>query len=118
MRALIVTFLFISVLAARAQTEAGVTNAQSARLANGIAIEGTIKQATDQGLIIETSKGTITYPWKYLSAGTRYRYQRPLLSSTADARSNAAGRQASGASQTNVTSNAADKSAAEKQTAK
>ena len=48
------------------------------RLANGIPIEGTVQEATAAGLVVETAKGPKVYPWKYLSAGTRYRYERLL----------------------------------------
>lgn len=49
------------------------------RLANGVVMEGAIKKAAPEGLTIETPKGVMTLPWKYLSAGTRYRHERPML---------------------------------------
>jgi hypothetical protein len=45
------------------------------RLANGYVIEGKVQQATREGLVVQTPKGSVTYPWKYLSAGTRNRYE-------------------------------------------
>jgi hypothetical protein len=53
-----------------------VASAQPPRLANGLAIRGEVIRATDTGLEIGTAPGkTRVYPWKTLSAGTRYRYQ-------------------------------------------
>ena len=49
------------------------------RLANGVPVEGTFSSADPDGLTIQTSKGNMVLPWKYLSAGTRWRYERPML---------------------------------------
>jgi len=59
------------------------------RLANGVPVEGTFKSAAPEGLTIsatggsarggQSAKGLKTLPWKYLSAGTRWRYERPML---------------------------------------
>jgi hypothetical protein len=49
------------------------------RMANGSVIEGAVQEATPEGLVIQGAKGKYTAPWKYLSAGTRYRYERPML---------------------------------------
>lgn len=50
--------------------------AAEARLANGRPIPGEIVQATEEGLRIESAKGkTRTYPWRVLSAATRYRHE-------------------------------------------
>ena len=49
------------------------------RLANGAPIEGTFQSAAPEGLTIETARGPKLIPWKYLSAGTRWRYERPML---------------------------------------
>ncbi len=49
-----------------------------ARLANGQLIEGSIQATNSEGLLIATPRGELTYPWKYLSVGTRYRHERPL----------------------------------------
>ncbi|MFA7157868.1 MAG: hypothetical protein WC299_01090 [Kiritimatiellia bacterium] len=49
------------------------------RLANGVPLEGTFSSADPDGLTIQTSKGNMVLPWKYLSAGTRWRYERPML---------------------------------------
>lgn len=48
---------------------------QPPRLANGAVIEGEIQEVTSEGLTIKSpQKGVLNIPWKYLSAGTRYRY--------------------------------------------
>jgi len=59
------------------------------RLANGMPVEGMIQETNAEGLVILTLKGVAAYPWKYLSAGTRYRHERPFLAAQAIARSNA-----------------------------
>ena len=59
------------------------------RMANGTVIEGTVQEATPDGLVIQGEKGKYTAPWKYLSAGTRYRYELPMLAAQEVARSNA-----------------------------
>ena len=59
------------------------------RMANGAVIEGTVQEATPDGLVIQGEKGKYTAPWKYLSAGTRYRYELPMLAAQEVARSNA-----------------------------
>ncbi|MBI2439925.1 MAG: hypothetical protein HYV35_00975 [Lentisphaerae bacterium] len=59
------------------------------RLANGTVIEGTVQEATPEGLVIQRSKGKYTVPWKHLSAGTRYRYERPMFAAQEAARTNA-----------------------------
>ena len=56
------------------------------RMANGTVIEGTVQEATPDGLVIQGSKSKFTAPWKYLSAGTRYRYERPMLAAQEAAR--------------------------------
>lgn len=56
------------------------------RMANGTIIEGTVQEATPDGLVIKGEKGKYTAPWKYLSAGTRYRYERPMLAAQEAAR--------------------------------
>lgn len=48
---------------------------QDIRLANGVILRGTVLQATDAGLELQTATGTRTYSWETLSVGTRYRYQ-------------------------------------------
>lgn len=55
------------------------TAAVEVRLANGKAVEGTFKSAAPEGLTVQTPKGTTVLSWKYLSAGTRWRYERPML---------------------------------------
>lgn len=59
------------------------------RMANGTVIEGTMQEATPDGLVIQGEKGKYTASWKYLSAGTRYRYELPMLAEQEVARSNA-----------------------------
>ena len=56
------------------------------RMANGTVIEGTVQEATPDGLVIKGEKGKYTAPWKYLSAGTRYRYELPMLAAQEAAR--------------------------------
>lgn len=60
------------------------TAAPEIRLANGTLVEGTFKAATPDGLKIETAKGVKTLPWKYLSTGTRFRYEREIPAASAD----------------------------------
>jgi len=59
------------------------------RMANGTVIDGTMQEATPEGLVIQGEKGKYTAPWKYLAAGTRYRYELPMLAAQEVARSNA-----------------------------
>lgn len=59
------------------------------RMANGAVVEGAMQEATPDGLVIQGEKGKYTAPWRYLSAGTRYRYELPLLAAQEVARSNA-----------------------------
>jgi len=59
------------------------------RMANGAVIEGTVQEATPEGLVIQGENGKYTASWKYLSAGTRYRYELPMLAAQEVARSNA-----------------------------
>lgn len=50
-------------------------SAQPVRLANGAALDGVAQEATAEGLRVEIrQKGVQLIPWKYLSAGTRFRY--------------------------------------------
>ncbi|MGI6086634.1 MAG: hypothetical protein ACOYCD_01620 [Kiritimatiellia bacterium] len=49
------------------------------RMANGKVLEGTVEQALPEGLVMQTSRGSVTYPWKYLSPGTRNRFELPML---------------------------------------
>ena len=44
-------------------------------MANGAILKGTVKQATDAGLDIQTPAGPKTYTWESLSSATRFRYQ-------------------------------------------
>lgn len=77
--------LFGSCLIVQAVLFAGICSAQeetpgvTIRLANGVPIEGTFKSAAPDGLTVQTTKNIRTLPWKYLSAGTRWRYERPML---------------------------------------
>jgi len=45
------------------------------RMANGAVITGVLKEANLDGLVFQGEKGPYAVPWKYLSAGTRYRYE-------------------------------------------
>ena len=56
------------------------------RMANGAVIEGTAREATPEGLVIQGGKGQYTAPWKLLSAGVRYRYEIPMLAAQEAAR--------------------------------
>lgn len=49
------------------------------RLANSVPFEGTFKSASPEGLTLQTAAGPKTIQWKYLSAGTRLRYEQPML---------------------------------------
>lgn len=77
---LFVTVLNLNILAA--EDQANVT----LRMANGAVIEGTVQKATPDGLVIQGEKGRYTAPWKYLSAGTRHRYEIPMLAAQEAAR--------------------------------
>ena len=56
------------------------------RMANGTIVEGVMQEATPDGLVIQGAKGKYTASWKYLSAGTRYRYELPMLAAQEAAR--------------------------------
>ena len=58
--------------------------AQEIRMANGVILKGTVSQATDAGLEIQTSAGLRTYTWETLSTSTRFRYQ-PVYRANFDA---------------------------------
>ncbi len=86
-----------------------------ARMANGAVIEGTVQEATPDGLVIQGKRGKYTEPWKCLSAGTRYRYEIPMLVAQEVARSNALKKAAADAIKAAAAaSNAAAKAAAAK----
>jgi hypothetical protein len=70
---LLIAALSLSLPAAEEQADVPL------RMANGAVIEGTVQEATPEGLVIRGEKGKYTAPWKYLSAGTRHRYERPML---------------------------------------
>lgn len=81
------------------------------RTANGAVIEGSVREATPDGLVIQGGRGKYTAPWKYLSAGTRYRYELPMLAAQEVARSNALKKAAAATAASNA---AAAKAAAAK----
>ena len=56
------------------------------RMANGTIVEGVMQEATLDGLVIQGAQGKYTAPWKYLSAGTRCRYELPMLAAQEAAR--------------------------------
>jgi len=45
------------------------------RLANGKPVPGTLKEATADGLRMDTPRGEKMLPWATLSLGTRYRHE-------------------------------------------
>lgn len=77
---LLVTVLSLNILAADDPADVQL------RMANGAVIEGTVQEATPDGLVIQGEKGKYTAPWKYLSAGTRQRYELPMLAAQEAAR--------------------------------
>ena len=77
---LFVTVLSLNIWAAEDQADVPL------RMVNGTVIEGTVQEATPEGLVIQGEKGKYTAPWKYLSAGTRYRYELPMLAAQEVAR--------------------------------
>ena len=83
MRLSITLFMFClmmqAILIASICSAQGETTEVEMRLANGVPVEGTFKSAAPEGLTVESAKGTKVLPWKYLSAGTRWRYERPML---------------------------------------
>ena len=74
------TVLSLNIPAAEDQVDAPL------RMANGAGIEGAVQKAIPDGLVIQGEKGEYTAPWKYLSAGTRYRYELPMLAAQEAAR--------------------------------
>jgi hypothetical protein len=48
---------------------------ERARLANGQPLRGTVVQAKEEGLEVNTPQGVKVFSWEKLSAATRYRYQ-------------------------------------------
>ena len=77
--------LFTICLISQAILFTGISSAQTEtvevemRLANGMPVEGTFQSASPEGLTVQSARGTTVLPWKYLSAGTRWRYERPML---------------------------------------
>jgi hypothetical protein len=67
--------LHIAILAGLILATALPGSAQEIRMANGVILKGTVKQATDAGLEIQTQAGPKTYTWETLSSATRFRYQ-------------------------------------------
>jgi hypothetical protein len=70
--------LLIFSISATCRAEEGTTEVKI-RLANGVPVEGTFRSAAPEGLTVQTASGNKTLPWKYLSTGTRWRYERPML---------------------------------------
>ena len=77
---LVVAVSSLRVLAAADQTDVPL------RMANGAVIEGTAQEVMPDDLVIQGKKGKYPAPWKYLSAGTRYRYEFPMLAAQEAAR--------------------------------
>ncbi len=67
--------LHIATLAVLTLATALPGSAQEIRMANGVILKGTVKQATSSGLEIQTPAGPKTYTWETLSTATRFRYQ-------------------------------------------
>ncbi len=63
---------------------------EPARLANGMPVDGVYQQTTAQGITFQTPKGIQVLPWKYLSTGTRYRFEGAFLARKQAAKINAA----------------------------
>lgn len=121
MRGMVPLILFCVVLAASGKAEELMFPDGSPRMVNGVEIRGTVQEATSDGLIVRTSKGAITYPWKYLSAGTRYRYELPMLEemkARAEAEAKEAARKAAAAKRAAERKAAAAEKAAEAKAAK
>lgn len=79
----LITFLvaglfFQAALLSRISAQEDVAD-EAVRLANGVPVEGTFKSAAPEGLTVQSARGFKTLPWKYLSAGTRWRYEKPML---------------------------------------
>lgn len=95
--------LFTAGLMVQAILLAGICSAQEEttdpeiRLANGGPVEGTFKSAGPEGLTLQSAKGATVLPWKYLSAGTRWRYERPMLEAIAKAKADEEARKAAAA---------------------
>lgn len=81
-------------------------DAPQPRLANGAPIEGALLEATADGLKMQSPKGERTYHWKYLSAGTRFRYEKGNTAETTPDRTNEAAKADSAASTNASQSNA------------
>ncbi|MBU1693760.1 MAG: hypothetical protein KKC51_07325 [Verrucomicrobia bacterium] len=54
---------------------ARLASGQEIRLANGVAVQGTLLQVKPEGLEINTPTGPRVLTWETLSAGTRFRHQ-------------------------------------------
>lgn len=94
---------------------AGQDSADVARWVNGVLIEGQVGEATKEGLSIRLPQGVQVVPWKYLSAGTRLRYEQPMLLKLERARLNALKKAAAAeAAKAAAASNAAAKAAEDK----
>lgn len=69
----------LSVAAAGVEAPADSAPDAPPRTVNGKVLEGVLTQATPEGLVMQTPRGSVTYPWKYLSPGTRNRFEIPML---------------------------------------
>ncbi len=91
------------------------------RMANGKLLDGTVAQALPEGLVMQTPRGSVTYPWKYLSPGTRNRFELPMLAelkAKAEAEAKAAAAQAAREKKAAEAKAAREKKAAEAKAAK
>ena len=50
-------------------------SAQEPRYANGMPVKGDLKEAINDGLVVQVGQTSKTIPWSNLAPGTRYRYQ-------------------------------------------
>ena len=78
MKRLVIAVIWAVVLSLTAVMAEDASQTVPLRRANGTLIEGVVQEATKEGIVVQTSKGSQTIPWKYLSIGSRFRYQRPL----------------------------------------
>lgn len=67
--------VYHSILAAILVVLGSSARAQDVRLANGVAIKGSVLKSDDSGLEVQTQVGPRTYTWDTLSPATRYRHQ-------------------------------------------
>jgi len=67
--------VYHSIVAAILFAAGGYAQAQDIRLANGVAVKGSVLKVDDSGIEVQTQVGPRTYTWDTLSVATRYRHQ-------------------------------------------